>query len=278
MAKKGKADEQPGDDIDLKPISQAAYARARDVTPQYINKLVKADKIPLHKGKIIPAEADRILSDNADPSKEHRTKGNQPDNGLAGSNSSGGESGDDYNDHKIIETLKAEFSREEIKVLERAIQKIPTWNMGQRLQANLKALNESMTYEKERGNLVDAKLTEQTWTDKLSMFRAKILTVPKKMLSALSALVLKYAAKMGQALFDSAARIRKKGKGPGWIYDKKTDELVLLAGKNKRPFVKLPLSLEAPDHAEAMAMVDIEQALTKEVHEALTELSGGKNE
>jgi hypothetical protein len=44
----------------VKTVTQKEYARRRNVTPQYVNKLVRSGRIPLEKdGRINPARADR---------------------------------------------------------------------------------------------------------------------------------------------------------------------------------------------------------------------------
>jgi hypothetical protein len=45
-------------------MSQAEYARHRGVSRQAVNKAIVAGKIPLHDGKIDPAEADLAMGDN----------------------------------------------------------------------------------------------------------------------------------------------------------------------------------------------------------------------
>lgn len=277
MAKKRKADGNGGDDIDLnKPTSQAKYAKARGVSPQFISKLVGLGKIPRHRdGKktfIIPAEADKARAEFADPSKEHRTKENTPDTGKAGSTSEA-DAGELFNDKKVLDALKNTFTAEEIKLFEKALQKVPAWTGGQRILAAIKASNELLDYQEKRDMLVDAVMVEQTWADKLSMVRAKFLTVPKKMAHRMAAMILRYAAKFGRELSDNITIIKKKKSGQ-WKYNQKAGALQLFTSKGKKPFISLGLSAEAPDHAETLAITEAEQALGAEVFDALNELTG----
>lgn len=271
MAKKRKDDGKGGNDIDPnKPISQAAYARARGVSPQFISKLIKLGKIPRHKDGIIPADADKARAEFADPSKEHRTKENTPDTGKAGSTSPD-DAGELFNDKKVLDALKNTFTAEEIKLFEKALQKVPAWTGGQRILAAIKASNELLDYQEKRDMLVDAIMVEQVWADKLSMVRAKFLTVPKKMAHRMAAMILRYAAKFGRELSDNITMIQKKKSGQ-WKYNQKAGALQLFTSKGKKPFISLGLSAEAPDHAETLAITEAEQALGAEVFDALNEL------
>lgn len=57
-------------------VSQREYARRIGVSHVAVNKLVKAGTIPLHDGKINPAEADRCRAAHCDPEK---LRGRLPD-------------------------------------------------------------------------------------------------------------------------------------------------------------------------------------------------------
>lgn len=51
-------------------VSQAEYARQKDVSRQYINKLVQAGRIPTdEKKRIDPDVADHVLAQDADPAR-----------------------------------------------------------------------------------------------------------------------------------------------------------------------------------------------------------------
>ncbi|WP_449221164.1 hypothetical protein [Tistrella mobilis] len=50
-------------------ITQAAYALRVGRSKQYVNKLVKAGRLPLHDGLIDPEEADDLLNLTADPAR-----------------------------------------------------------------------------------------------------------------------------------------------------------------------------------------------------------------
>jgi phage terminase Nu1 subunit (DNA packaging protein) len=59
-------------------LSQRAYAARRGVTVQYINKLVKAGRLPLVEGKVDVNAADKILDERqakAKPAKAKKAKG-----------------------------------------------------------------------------------------------------------------------------------------------------------------------------------------------------------
>lgn len=55
-------------------MTQAAYARRKNVSRQRINRLVKDGIIPLHDNRIDPVEADRMIAEMAHGSFEHNRK------------------------------------------------------------------------------------------------------------------------------------------------------------------------------------------------------------
>lgn len=59
-------------------LSQAAYARRINRSRQWVNKLVREKKLPLHGGRIYPLEADRLLEQMADAAYDHNRKGGLP--------------------------------------------------------------------------------------------------------------------------------------------------------------------------------------------------------
>ncbi len=61
------------------PISQSEYARRKDVSRQYVNKLVQQGKIPTdEKKRIDPDVADSVLAQLADPARRLNDDENDP--------------------------------------------------------------------------------------------------------------------------------------------------------------------------------------------------------
>lgn len=54
-------------------LSQRAYARHRGVSHEAVRKAVNAGRIPMHEGRIDPAEADAAWERNSDPAKRRAT-------------------------------------------------------------------------------------------------------------------------------------------------------------------------------------------------------------
>jgi hypothetical protein len=270
---KKDGDEKPQLEDNATPISQAAYAKRRGVTRQFIGKLVKDQIITLHDGMVIPALADKERAAWADPAREHRQKKNTPDNGKAGSVTEGDP--EEFSDAKVLEALKDQLSNEELKVLELLLKKMPNWHGARRIGEAVKAQNELLEYQQARGLLVEAAGVEQAWADKLALVKTKMLAIPRKMAQEVAALVLRYAAQLGRELAKTVKSIKKKKSGR-WAYNKKTGALEFYSGKVKKPFATIGISLEAPDHAESMVINETETALASEVHGVLNELAGEK--
>jgi len=267
-------DGEPPVEDNATPISQAAYARRCNVSPQFINKLVKQEIIMLDSnGKVIPHLADKARATWADPSRTHRTKENTPDNGKAGSITEG--EPDDFSDEKMLEAAKDMFNPEEIKLLEELLKKMPNYNGARRLLEVVKAQNELLEYQQARGLVVEAAETEIFWAEKLAMVKTKLLSIPRKMAQEVASLVLQYAAKFGRELSKNVDAIKKKKSGK-WLYNKKAGALELYSGKVKKPLAVIALSMEAPEHAESMVINETETALSTEVYTALNELAGEK--
>ena len=130
--------------------------------------VVKAGVIILEGGKVMPTKADAAIEDNAEPAREHRTKKHTPDNGKAGSASGDGES-EASSDKELIKTLEDIFTEQEIKLFERALEKVPSLASGRRVLDTIKARNEILDYQKARGLVLDAAEVESFWAEKLSI-------------------------------------------------------------------------------------------------------------
>jgi hypothetical protein len=279
MARKtdGKKKKDPDKKVEdnATPISQAAYARRAGVSAPFISKLVKQGIISLVDGKIIPALADKQRAAMADPAREHRTKKVTPDNGKEGSVNE--HDPDSFSDAKVLEALKDEFTQDEIKILERVLKRMPNWTGAKRIGEAVKASNELLEYQEARGLLIEAAEVEQFWAEKLALVKTKLLAVPRKMAQEVSALVLRYASQMGRDLSNVIKDIKKKKTGK-FVYVPASGHLALYSGKGKKPFAVISISREAPEHAESMVINETETALTSEVHNALNELAGEKEE
>lgn len=142
-------------------ISQSEYARRRDVTRQYINKLVRQGRIPADKKKRIdPDVADEVLEQDADPARRL----NDPE---TGDDPDPAEGSDDDNAGNASFNGQTSFSR------------VRTAREG--YQAKMA----QMDYEERAGKLVKKDEVAKEAYDVSRQLRDRFLTLPQELAGTL---------------------------------------------------------------------------------------------
>lgn len=151
-------------------ISQAEYARSRNVSKQAIGKLIKQGKITLIDGKIDPAFADLKLRENVNPARSKTAAGMKGGEAVPAQNDSG-------------RFFKARADREEAG-----------------------AARELLELRKLQGELVERESVERALFEASRMLRDQVLNVPKRVAGDLSGMTnageieLKLTAELRRAL------------------------------------------------------------------------------
>lgn len=145
-------------------MNQSQYAKRIGVSRAQVNKLVKANVIPLHNGEIDPEEADQILIAHRHPSYDHNRKAQLP-----------------FEDEEAVPTGRdPDAPPADLPEGNGVDPAAVPLHQSRAVKLYYEALTAKLDFEEKSGNLVDAKKVEEQAFDVWRNYRDTWLNVPAK--------------------------------------------------------------------------------------------------